>query len=81
MTMPIRPLWTGSGLGREVVAVVDTRSNPSGDIVAAVKAMGIEVIAGHGLIEAQGSKRVKRAWLRLLMKRYPGHWCCSTFGL
>jgi sarcosine oxidase subunit alpha len=48
-------------IGREVVAVVDTRSNPCGDIVVAVKAMGIEVIAGHGLIEAQGSKRVKRA--------------------
>jgi sarcosine oxidase subunit alpha len=47
--------------GREVVAVIDTRSNPSGDIVAAVKAKGIDVIAGHGLIEAQGNKRVKRA--------------------
>jgi len=47
--------------GREVVAVIDSRSNPRGDIVAAVKAQGIDVIAGHGLIEAQGSKRVKRA--------------------
>ncbi len=47
--------------GREVIAVVDSRSNPCGDIVAAVKAAGIEVINGHGLIEAQGNKRVKRA--------------------
>lgn len=47
--------------GREIIAVVDTRSNPSGDIVAAVKVFGIEVIGGHGLIEAQGNKRVKRA--------------------
>ncbi|HAZ94917.1 MAG TPA: sarcosine oxidase subunit alpha [Porticoccaceae bacterium] len=47
--------------GRDVVAVIDTRSNPSGDIVAAVKAKGISVIAGHGLIEAQGNQRVKRA--------------------
>ena len=47
--------------GREVVAVIDTRAEPSGDIVAAVKALGIDVIAGHGLIEAQGRKRVKRA--------------------
>ena len=47
--------------GREVVAVIDTRSNPSGAAVAAVKAKGIDVIAGHGLIEAQGNKRVKRA--------------------
>tara|TARA_B110000046_G_scaffold150708_1_gene159220 strand:- start:7649 stop:10651 length:3003 start_codon:yes stop_codon:yes gene_type:complete len=44
--------------GREIVAVVDTRPNLSGDIVAVVKALGIQVIAGHGLIEAQGSKRV-----------------------
>ncbi|MDC3264286.1 sarcosine oxidase subunit alpha [Porticoccaceae bacterium] len=47
--------------GREVVAVIDSRSNPSGAIVAVVKAQGIEVIDGHGLIEAQGNKRVKRA--------------------
>ncbi|MDB9999945.1 sarcosine oxidase subunit alpha [Porticoccaceae bacterium] len=47
--------------GRDVVAVIDTRSNPSGDIVAAAKAKGISVIAGHGLIEAQGNQRVKRA--------------------
>lgn len=47
--------------GRQIIAVVDTRSNPSGDIVAAVKLRGIEVIGGHGLIEAQGNKRVKRA--------------------
>jgi sarcosine oxidase subunit alpha len=47
--------------GREIVALVDTRSNPSGDIVDAVKALGIEVIAGHGVIEAHGRTRVKRA--------------------
>ena len=47
--------------GREIIAVVDTRSSPSGDIVAAVKLLGIDVIGGHGLIEAQGNKRVKRA--------------------
>ncbi|MDG2501722.1 MAG: sarcosine oxidase subunit alpha [Porticoccaceae bacterium] len=51
--------WQGTG--REVVAVIDSRRNPCGEIVAAVAAMGIEVIAGHGLIEAQGGKRVKRA--------------------
>ena len=47
--------------GREVVAVVDTRSVLDGDLVAAAKALGINVIAGHGVIEAQGGKRVKRA--------------------
>lgn len=51
--------WQGTG--REVAAVIDSRRNPCGEIVAAVAAMGIEVIAGHGLIEAQGGKRVKRA--------------------
>ena len=47
--------------GRQVVAIVDSRSQPKGDIVAAVKGLGIEVMAGHGVIEAQGGKRVKRA--------------------
>jgi len=47
--------------GRQVVAVVDSRTNPSGEIVDAVKALGIEVLAGHGLIEARGKKRVKAA--------------------
>lgn len=47
--------------GRTVVAVVDSRLNPTGERVAAVKALGIQVMAGHGVIEAQGGKRVKRA--------------------
>ena len=47
--------------GRQVVAVVDTRTDPQGDSVNAVKALGIDVIDGHAVIEAQGSKRVKGA--------------------
>lgn len=47
--------------GRAVVAVVDSRCAPSGEIVAAAKEMGIRVIAGSGVIEAQGGKRVRRA--------------------
>ncbi len=47
--------------GRSVVAVVDSRANPNGEIVSAVKALGIQIMAGHGVIEAQGGKRVKRA--------------------
>ena len=54
--------------GREVVAVIDTRANPTGDRVAEVKARGIDVITGHGLIEAQGSKRVKRALIAPINK-------------
>ncbi|MGI9286719.1 MAG: sarcosine oxidase subunit alpha [Pseudomonadales bacterium] len=47
--------------GREVVAVVDARANPSGAIVKTVQELGIEVISGHGVIEALGKKRVKVA--------------------
>ena len=47
--------------GRAAVAVVDSRCAPSGEIVAAAKEMGIRVIAGSGVIEAQGGKRVRRA--------------------
>mgnify|MGYP000017328050 CR=1 FL=1 len=47
--------------GRTVVAVIDSRANPKGALVKATKALGIEVVAGHGVIEALGKKRVKGA--------------------
>ena len=47
--------------GREVAAVVDCRSAPGGALVKAAKALGIEVICGHGVIEVLGRKRVKAA--------------------
>ena len=47
--------------GRAVVAVVDSRPAPNGQIVQDVKDLGILVIAGSAVIEAQGGKRVKRA--------------------
>ncbi len=47
--------------GREVAAVVDSRPYPGGDVVEILKTLGIEVIAGQALIEAQGRNRVKRA--------------------
>ena len=47
--------------GRKVVAIVDSRANPSGDLVVAAKGLGVDVLAGHGVIEAVGGKRVKRA--------------------
>jgi sarcosine oxidase subunit alpha len=47
--------------GREVVAVVDSRAQPIGALVDATKALGIDVIGGHGVIEAVGKKRVKGA--------------------
>ncbi|TCK02660.1 sarcosine oxidase subunit alpha [Marinobacterium mangrovicola] len=44
--------------GREVVAVVDTRSNPQGERVEAVRKRGIKVLTGSGVIDVQGKKRV-----------------------
>ena len=47
--------------GRHVVAVVDSRSSPSGELVARVRELGIQVLDGCGVIEAKGSKRVRSA--------------------
>jgi sarcosine oxidase subunit alpha len=47
--------------GREVVAVVDSRYLPNGDLVKKAESMGIKIYDGHGLIEAKGGKRVKSA--------------------
>ena len=47
--------------GRTVVAVVDSRHAPDGRLVQQAKAAGIEIMTGHGVIEAQGSKRVTGA--------------------
>ncbi len=47
--------------GRAVVAVVDSRYNPGGSLVKAATALGIEVIGGHGVIDAVGKNRVRAA--------------------
>jgi len=47
--------------GRSVVSVVDSRTGPSGDLVEQVRALGIQILEGHGLIEAVGGKRVRKA--------------------
>ena len=47
--------------GREVVAVVDSRPEPTGALVEAAATLGIDVIVGHGVIEVAGSKRVTAA--------------------
>jgi sarcosine oxidase subunit alpha len=51
--------WHGAGC--DVVAVVDSRNDPSGELPEAVQALGIEIIKGHGIIEAVGYKRVEAA--------------------
>ncbi len=48
-------------VGREVVAVVDARQHPEGAQVQAAMDAGIEVIPGHGVIEARGRGRVSGA--------------------
>jgi sarcosine oxidase subunit alpha len=47
--------------GREVVAIVDARDNPDGDLVTEVRARGLRIITGAAVIEATGSKRVNAA--------------------
>ena len=47
--------------GREVVAVVDARPNPSGALVQAVKTAGVDVIGGHAVFQALGGARVRGA--------------------
>ncbi len=44
--------------GRKVVAIVDTRQNPTGDKVAQARQKGLNIITGSAVIETQGSKRV-----------------------
>lgn len=47
--------------GREVVAIVDARDNPEGDLVSEARALGIRVITGSAVIETRGKKRVSAA--------------------
>ena len=44
--------------GRKVVAIVDTRPNPEGDLVEDAKRRGLHIITGSAVIEAHGGKRV-----------------------
>ncbi|GAB2783943.1 sarcosine oxidase subunit alpha [Halomonas shantousis] len=47
--------------GREVVAIVDARTNPKGDLIDKVQALGIRIIAQSAVIEAKGAERVSGA--------------------
>lgn len=48
-------------VGREVVAIVDARRNPDGDLVEQARARGIRIIEGSAVLEAKGDKRVSGA--------------------
>ncbi|MGC3872209.1 sarcosine oxidase subunit alpha family protein [Halomonas sp. GXIMD04776] len=47
--------------GREVVAIVDARANPDGDLVKEAQSKGIRLITGSAVIEAKGANRVTGA--------------------
>ncbi|QMV14644.1 sarcosine oxidase subunit alpha [Vibrio spartinae] len=47
--------------GREVVAIVDTRATPKGDLIDQAKALGISVVTGSAVIDVEGKKRVSGA--------------------
>ncbi|MGM0982133.1 MAG: sarcosine oxidase subunit alpha [Pseudomonadota bacterium] len=47
--------------GREVVAIVDARQAPDGDLVEQARASGIRIITGSAVLEAKGDKRVSGA--------------------
>lgn len=47
--------------GREVVAIVDARQAPDGELVEQARARGIRIIEGSAVLEAKGSARVNGA--------------------
>ncbi|WP_447554633.1 sarcosine oxidase subunit alpha [Vreelandella sp. EE22] len=47
--------------GREVVAIVDARANPDGDLVRQARDSGIRVITASSVVEARGNQRVTGA--------------------
>lgn len=47
--------------GREVVAIVDARQAPDGELVEQARSRGIRIIEGAAVIEAKGSARVSAA--------------------
>lgn len=51
--------WKDSG--REVVAIVDARANPEGELVEQARSMGIRIITGSGVVDVKGSRRVTAA--------------------
>ncbi|WP_148252207.1 sarcosine oxidase subunit alpha family protein [Aidingimonas lacisalsi] len=48
-------------VGREVVAIVDARQAPDGELVAQARARGIRIIEGAAVLEAKGGNRVSGA--------------------
>ncbi|WP_336274990.1 sarcosine oxidase subunit alpha family protein [Vreelandella indica] len=51
----------GAASGRKVVAIVDARKAPDGDLVEQARARGIRIITGSAVLEAKGGTRVNGA--------------------
>jgi sarcosine oxidase subunit alpha len=47
--------------GREVVAIVDARPAPDGDLVSEARARGLRIVAGSAVIEVRGGRRIRKA--------------------
>ena len=48
-----------AGVGGDVAAVVDVRAEPKGELPQRVKKMGIEVLAGHAVVDVRGGRHVR----------------------
>ncbi|MCJ8323460.1 MAG: sarcosine oxidase subunit alpha family protein [Rhizobiales bacterium] len=45
-------------LGLHIVGIADVRTNPQGDLVAAVRKLGITIYAGHAIVDTSGARAV-----------------------
>jgi sarcosine oxidase subunit alpha len=48
-----------AGTGIDVTAVVDVRPEPGGDLPQRARQIGIEVLAGHAVVDVRGGKRIR----------------------
>lgn len=48
------------GAGAEIAAIVDSRAGPSGPLVDAAREQGVDIKAGHAVVDTRGGKRVSR---------------------
>ena len=73
-------------VGREVVAIVDTRANPGEAVLNEINSRGINLITRSALIEARGSHRVKKALVASINKTgsfvtgEPVEYSCDTIA-
>ncbi|MZR31853.1 sarcosine oxidase subunit alpha [Sneathiella litorea] len=54
--------------GGDVVAIIDCRTEPTGELVDAARALDIEILAGHAITGTSGGKRVSSVEVRKIQK-------------